>query len=278
MNQPLVSVIIPVYNTNTSAVRLISALLKDPYQNLEIIVIDDGSTDHTLKLLQDFHTSAKDPRLKIIHQKNQGASSARNHGINISRGEYLLFIDSDDEITKDFITDLVNTIQKPATALSATGYTYHRVKQRKTFPVAIKPLRKQGKNETFKAYIIYSLCVDPKLYSSVNKIYHADVIRKHRLHFDEKLNFAEDTKFVLDYLKYAPGDIKYVLKPAYIYHFGTETSTVKKSGTKWSNWRHSFKNVKNWVGKRPTPRERFWLFILISRWHIAYLLSRWRSR
>lgn len=278
MTEPLVSIIIPVYNTNSAATRLLSALLSDAYQNLEIIVVDDGSTDHTPELLRQLQDETKDSRLKIIRQTNQGASVARNYGINISRGEYLMFIDSDDEVSKDFISDLVRTIQKPGTALAATGYKYHRIRENRTFDVAIKPLRKQRKTESFKAYVVFSLATDPRLYSSVNKIYHADIIRENHLHFDEKLNFAEDTKFVLDYLKYASGDIKYVLKPAYIYHFGTETSTVKKSGVKWSNWKHSFKNVKNWVGEHPTPREKFWLFLLISRWRIAYLLSRWRSR
>lgn len=86
--QSLISVIIPVYNTGQSAVRLISTLLKDPYKNLEIIVIDDGSTDDSLNLLK----SLQDSRLRIIHQTNSGASSARNHGINISMVNILFLL------------------------------------------------------------------------------------------------------------------------------------------------------------------------------------------
>lgn len=272
--QSLISVIIPVYNTGQSAVRLISTLLKDPYKNLEIIVIDDGSTDDSLNLLK----SLQDSRLRIIHQANSGASSARNHGINISHGEYLIFIDSDDEVTKDFISDLVNTIKTPNTSIVATGYTYHRIKEQKTFPVAIKPMRLRRKRESLASYVIFSLSTDPRLYSSVNKIYHTNIIRQYNIKFDEKLNFAEDTKFVLDYLKHTKGEIRYVLKPAYIYHYGTPTSTVKKSALKWSNWQKSYQNIKKWVGKKPTLKEKFWLLILLLRWRISYFRAVIASR
>lgn len=266
MSQPLISVIIPVYNTNTSAVRLISALLKDKYQNLEIIVVDDGSTDNTPELLKKL----KDPCLQIIRQKNAGASAARNRGIELSSGDYLIFIDSDDEISKDFISELVKTIQKPNTALAVTGYTYRRIRENKTSPVATKPIRRRRKHESLQNYTLFSLCVDSRLYSSVNKIYHANIIRNNNIYFDEKLNFAEDTKFVLDYLSYASGDIKYILKPAYIYNYGTETSTVKKSSLKWSNWQKSYQNLKAWVGKNPSLSEKFWLKMILLRWRISH--------
>lgn len=84
MKSPLVSVIVPVYNTGKVAKKVISQLLKQSYENIEIVVIDDGSTDDSLVRLQE--VASKDRRVKLVHQKNGGVSAARNAGIERARG------------------------------------------------------------------------------------------------------------------------------------------------------------------------------------------------
>ena len=112
--------------------------------------------------------------------------------------------------------------------------------------------------------------------SSVNKLYEAKIAKT--LAFDESLNFAEDTKFVLDYLNKAPGDPNFVLKPLYIYNFGTTTSTINKTAINWQNWQTSYKNLKTWLGKKPTSSEKFWLHLVHLRWRISFIRSKRRAK
>lgn len=97
--ETLISVIIPVYNIEKYLSRCISSIVNQTYKNLEIILIDDGSTDKSLKICKDWEK--KDNRVKVISQENRGVSSARNKGLSIAKGGYISFIDGDDEINID---------------------------------------------------------------------------------------------------------------------------------------------------------------------------------
>ena len=90
MKLPLVSVIVPVYNTGKLAKKLTENILRDKYENVEIILVDDGSTDDSLSILK----SIKNSKVKVYNKKNGGPSAGRNFGIEKAKGEYLLFIDS----------------------------------------------------------------------------------------------------------------------------------------------------------------------------------------
>ncbi len=105
-----ISVIIPVYNVEKYLNRCVESILNQTYRNLEIILIDDGSTDKSSQLCDFFST--KDSRIKVIHKKNGGLSSARNVGLDNATGEYVYFIDSDDWIANDTIEYLYETCKK----------------------------------------------------------------------------------------------------------------------------------------------------------------------
>lgn len=92
----LISIVIPMYNAKDYIVKLLDSIKRQTYQNLEIIIVNDGSTDHSLELVQDF--SKKDVRIKIISTKNNGVSKARNIGLTYATGEYITFLDADDYI------------------------------------------------------------------------------------------------------------------------------------------------------------------------------------
>lgn len=96
MNNPLVSIIVPVYNTEKYIRECLQSLIHQSYAHIEIIAVDDGSTDNSLKILNDI--SAKDKRLKIFSQPNQGISAARNFALTKTTGEYVMFVDADDWI------------------------------------------------------------------------------------------------------------------------------------------------------------------------------------
>ena len=125
MKSSLVSVIVPVYNTGKVAKKVIRQLLEQSYQNIEIVVVDDGSTDDSLVRLQEL--AAKDKRVKLIHQKNAGVSAARNAGIERARGEYMVFVDSDDEVRPGFIEKLVEAMSDPGVAVALTGKVHQNL-------------------------------------------------------------------------------------------------------------------------------------------------------
>lgn len=105
-----VSVIVPVYNTAKYLPKCLESLIKQSYVNLEIVIVDDGSTDESLKICREYQK--KNEKIKLIHKENGGLSDARNWGMKYSTGEYLTFVDSDDYLEQDAIKILMKLIKK----------------------------------------------------------------------------------------------------------------------------------------------------------------------
>lgn len=105
-----ISIIVPVYNVEKYLDRCINSILKQTYQNLEIILVDDGSTDNSVEICDEY--AKKDNRIKVVHKANGGLSDARNVGIDNATGEYIGLIDSDDWISEDMYLILYNNIKK----------------------------------------------------------------------------------------------------------------------------------------------------------------------
>ena len=110
INKPIVSVIVPVYNAEKYLKQCIDSIVEQTYENLEIILVNDGSLDSSGCICDDFAT--KDQRIKVIHMENAGVSSARNTGLRISDGKYIMFVDADDKITAECIEILVKAIEQ----------------------------------------------------------------------------------------------------------------------------------------------------------------------
>lgn len=104
----LVSIIVPVYNVERYLAECIDSLLLQTYKNIEIILVDDGSSDSSGKICDQY--SISNLMVKVIHKKNEGAGKARNSGIEIATGKFVMFVDSDDYLDKNFIEDLMNKI------------------------------------------------------------------------------------------------------------------------------------------------------------------------
>lgn len=120
-NDPLISVILPVYNVERYLDRCMESVMHQTYKNLEILLIDDGSTDLSGTICEKYATI--DDRVRVIHQKNQGLSAARNKGIIESKGEYITFVDSDDYISCDMIEYLLFLILRFHCRMSLCSHT-----------------------------------------------------------------------------------------------------------------------------------------------------------
>ena len=107
--RPMVSVIVPVYNAEQTLRRCVTSILEQQYTDLELLLVDDGSTDASGAICDEF--AAQDARVRAIHQPNAGVSAARNHALDQARGVYLQFLDSDDWITPDATRSLVRAAE-----------------------------------------------------------------------------------------------------------------------------------------------------------------------
>lgn len=119
MSNPLISVIVPVYNVELYLNECISSLINQTYQNLEIIIVDDGSTDKSGSICDSF----KDSRIKVYHKQNGGLSDARNYGLKFATGDYILFVDSDDFLDLNMINVLVENAISNIVDISICGYS-----------------------------------------------------------------------------------------------------------------------------------------------------------
>ncbi len=120
MNRPLISVIVPVYNVESYLPQCIDSILAQTYENLEIILVDDGSTDSSGRICEDY--AGRDPRIKTIHKPNEGLADARNRGIQAARGVYCSFVDSDDHIAGDCIAYLYDMADTYGAQIAVCGY------------------------------------------------------------------------------------------------------------------------------------------------------------
>ncbi|MBQ3396032.1 MAG: glycosyltransferase family 2 protein, partial [Synergistaceae bacterium] len=201
LNYVLISIIIPAHNTSQYIHRAIESSQRQTHSNIEIIIIDDGSTDDTLKISQSY--AEKDSRIRIIHQDNAGVSSARNHGIKEANGKYIMFLDSDDWL-EDFAVEFLLDMQtkNPDRLVTAefimTEYDAQIKKDAKRDEeIMILDSVEEAVSLWWKARLQYIHA----------KLFRADIMRQNSIMFREGINYGEDAVFVFDYLHETDGVI-----------------------------------------------------------------------
>ena len=187
----IVSIVIPVYNVEEFIVQCIDSVLNQTYKKLEIIFVDDGSTDESGKICDKY--ALKDKRIKVIHKKNGGLSSARNAGLDYATGKYLMFLDSDDFLEENACEVLYNKIKQIDVDYVIGNYIYVSHKGEKYE----EPMFKQDNSFelTIKNYDKSFFVMNSVVW---NKIFKTDSIKKHKLKFLEGA-LAEDAIFTSYY-------------------------------------------------------------------------------
>ena len=127
--QPLISVIVPVYNVENYLPRCLDSIINQTYTNLEILLVDDGATDNSGKLCDEY--AQKDNRIRVFHKENGGVSSARNMGLDNATGEYIAFVDSDDYIDKCMYEIMLNSSVQNNADIVVCGYLSQSIKTKK---------------------------------------------------------------------------------------------------------------------------------------------------
>ncbi len=231
MDNIKVSVIVPVYNGEEYIQTSISSIINQEFsENYEIIVVDDGSDDDSLDIAHEL-LSKSDIPYKLVHQRNSGVSVARNNGIEVSRGDYLVFVDSDDYVLTNHLSELYNgktdftltQMAKEGSKSTVNSISYPEV------PISAHDLIKM---ELQMIIPEFSFC---------QLIYKADLIKDNNLKFDSEAVYGEDTEFALKALSY--GESVAVGEEITYLYIQRNDSATSKSGLKRFNFIETLENL-----------------------------------
>lgn len=221
MKKPLISIIVPVYNTSSGVREAVGQILSQQFNDFELILVDDGSSDDSLEVIREIEKA--DGRVRVFTKENGGPSSARNVGLEHARGDYIQFYDSDDGIANDSLSVVSRAIQKASSDLVVSGW---RIDINKDGQVVegYKTISPDEKiiNSNMQAEILRSLGTNGVLYNLWNKLFRADIIRDNSLRFREDLMLGEDLVFSLKYFSLIE---KIDIIPDITYHYQTNSST-----------------------------------------------------
>ncbi|MFQ6793630.1 MAG: glycosyltransferase family 2 protein [Thomasclavelia sp.] len=197
MEEDKVSIIVPVYNVEKFLGKCLESIITQTYQNIEIVVINDGSTDNSLAICQEYEK--KDSRIYLINSMNEGVSSARNKGIKKATGKYLAFVDSDDYIEKNMIETLVKRQKETNAELVICDLFFENIygnciTQKNNFNINYVLLKDTA---------ISVLSIKKGFYGFlVNKLFIRDIIIKNSIMLNPKIRFREDLLFCIEYIRY----------------------------------------------------------------------------
>lgn len=215
---PKISIIVPVYNSEKFLEKCILSVLNQTFKEFELILINDGSTDRS-KEICDYYRN-KDNRVKVVHKFNTGVSETRNIGLDISTGEYVCFIDSDDYIDSRMLEELYNYTENGYIDIIVSGMYFERYDNGSW----------ENKIEYYEAYniqqikyLIKNLFESYLLYNPVGKLYKKEIIDIHNIRFDKNMSFGEDPVFNCEFMKYI-SNIKNIDKCYYNYVKHGDTS------------------------------------------------------
>lgn len=221
MNNPIISIIVPVYNVEQYLPQCIDSIRSQSMSDFELLLVDDGSTDTSGKICDDY--ASKDNRIRVIHIPNSGVSFARNTGIEKACGEWITFVDSDDWVDGNFLEDFrIEMNCKADMICQGLKYIDHAtgsVKRERRFGEDwIEAPDKEGKMEK---YDVLSFGV------TVCKCFKRSVIEVNSIRFDEQVAYHEDHIFALSYIYHAH-IIAIVDACGYSYRCGHNTSSLSK--------------------------------------------------
>ncbi len=198
MADALVSIIIPVFNKEEQLSMCLESVLNQTYRNIEVILIDDGSTDSSGIICDQ--TAEKDSRVIIRHTKNSGVGNARNLGLELAQGEFIQFADADDYLDTRMTEILYSLITETDSDLVICGY--HHVYGGK---ISCSVFPRNGQEMRLKDYytLINQYRLDPVCGSPCNRLLRSRIIRENHLKYDVHATYAEDCKFNLMYIAHS---------------------------------------------------------------------------
>lgn len=251
MEKPLVSIIVPVYNVEQYLEQCLTSIVEQTYENIEIIIVNDGSPDESHRILDFF--AKKDSRVKVINQINSGLSEARNTGIAIAKGNYIMFVDGDDWI--DF--NMVERLFPKLINADLVACSYYRAYEKFNIPRVfdIDGIFDANFFQRRLTGLVGEELKDPSLSDCLvtawGKLFKSEIIKENNLQFvSTKEIGTEDLLFSLEYASYA-SKVYIINEPLYMYrrnNVSSLTSTYKPNLL--NQWSLLFKLIENKIVSR----------------------------
>lgn len=238
----LISVIVPVFNTERYLRECLDSLLGQTYKNLEFILVDDGSSDNSWAICSEYQ--ARDNRIRAFRKEHSGVSATRNFGLERASGEFVSFCDSDDVVEPNLYEVLITNLEKHGVDRVCGGYEYLYPGGRRVY---CKPRRPDGvfKNSELLREMIDDGTMSGFLFSGVNNsIFKSSIIQAHKLRFKESLKFNEDSLFSFGYALHSESLFSLQSVPLYLYRQHPDSSTRRRPiGDKYSPLREQLESM-----------------------------------
>ena len=210
---PLVSVIVPVYKAEAYLHKCVDSLLAQTMTDFEVLLIDDGSPDHSGAICDEY--AAKDSRIRVFHKENGGVSSARNLGLNNALGEYIMFVDSDDWVDFDMLFCMNKEIICSKADIVACDFVKESLNNRCVLKYAY--------DEEIKGDKLLKLYLDNHYISSCGKIINKSLFQNYNIEYNESIDYAEDSLIMIK-LRYFSKKTRVIHQSLYHYNRLNEDS------------------------------------------------------
>ena len=264
-SQPLISVVIPAHNEERGIQRMLDSLIAQTYPNMQILLVDDGSTDQTLELAREY--AERDTRITVLPQPCAGVSAARNRALPLCEGKYIRFVDADDTLPPDSMEKLVNRAERDQADLVIAGYTEY-VRN------LVRYKNLEDREDTLSCHEMLKL-LNPHANSYFygvlwNKLFLREPVQAGGIRFEERLHWGEDFVFVVNYLQTAE-TVAFMKDAVYDYRRTRNSATIRQVVDSVA---HPMKNIrikrmlyanlkKLYVarGEYPAYRSSLWLYL-----------------
>lgn len=254
MKNNKISIIVPAYNVEEYIAKCIESLINQTFRNIEIIVIDDGSTDNTGLLIDQY--AKKDPRIVVIHQKNGGLPKARNTGLDKAKGEFIMFLDSDDWLEENCCEVVFDELEREK--LELLFFEYSKEYKNKTVPMKTYQQEKLYYNaQGEKDFFLY----DMRTITAWGKIYSAELIGEQR--FNENMRTAEDVDFNF-HIYEKVNRAKYINQHLLHYRILNQSAIHGFDSQIYEKLSFVLKSLRNWAKKDKEHEEAYYSFLAIS--------------
>ncbi len=214
-NELMISIIVPVYNTGKYLSFCIESILSQSYNCFELLLIDDGSTDESGVICDEY--AEKDSRIRVFHKKNGGVSSARNLGLDNALGEWVYFVDSDDEVLPGGLQTMVDCISDDVDIVLA-GYRLYDEAGNVVYEIDDRIVSVLDKEESLSTlYERHGKYYNWLTFGCI-RLHRNKIIQRHNLRFDTGIRNKEDTLFLAQYICRSNGITRYTTTPVYRYN------------------------------------------------------------
>jgi len=254
----MVSIVVPLFNAEKYVEKCIFSLITQTKKDIEILVIDDGSTDNSLHLVEKI--SENDTRVKVIRQENKGVSATRNLGVKYATGETICFVDADDYVENTYIESMYNVWDEETLVVCNFVHNDSTIK--------VLPLisNLQLKDEISSDFLVGDLG-RAIAFSCCNKMFSIELLRQHNIVFPENVKIGEDMIFVLQYLSYAK-QINCIDKGLYHYCIHNSSAMNAKNKNFFPDYCDTFNTLQHIELARKSINDE-----VISRWALDVLTT-----